>query len=70
MRIGIAVVCTICHQMKAPHGRSVPMGASYCTEECEGYELDPHVGCLWPRETSKDFGYQHCDKGTVEIDEE
>ena len=66
--VGIAVRCHICRRTKAPHGRSVPdvTYASYCNHNCEGYEYEPLPGCLWPGETSEDFGYRHCLSATRE----
>lgn len=64
MRVGIAVKCTVCNMTKRPHGRSAPFGSFYCAEDCEGYKLEPHVGCLWPRETEEDFGYSICHVAT------
>ncbi len=69
-RVGIRVECAVCHKRKAPHGRSVPlMGRQYCTSEsvCAGYQMDPLPGCLWPGETSEQFGFHHCDNATEEI---
>lgn len=57
MKVGIAVYCTICRHRKKPRGRSAPLGAYLCDWECEGYNLDPQVGTLWPGETEEDFGY-------------
>ena len=45
--------CTTCGLRKAPRGRSIPLPAagSYCTwHDCEGYNLDPQPGHLWPGE--------------------
>jgi len=62
--VGISVECTFCGRTKQPHGRSAPMGASYCDIECEGYRRDPQAGCLWPGETQGDFGFAVCRNAT------
>ena len=64
MNRGIRVYCVVCQRQKKPHGRSAPMFSSMCDYECKGYECNPKVGCLWPAETEKDFGYPCCDVGT------
>lgn len=68
MKVGIRVYCTVCHRAKAPHGRSVPDAtySSWCTHECGGYYDEPKPGCLWPGETSEQFGYEHCGYATAE----
>jgi hypothetical protein len=44
--------CNVCHLMKAPVGRSVPleMASGRCNWECPGYNQEPRVGHLWPGE--------------------
>ncbi len=67
-RIGIAVECKYCHRDKAPHGRSVPdlrYGQLCTVDECEYYNSEPLPGCLWPGETSEDFGFNHCLNATA-----
>ena len=64
IRVGVRVTCAVCGDMKQPRGRSGPLDASYCTEDCEGYRQPPHVGSLWPGESSADFGYPVSDVGT------
>ena len=56
-RVGVIVRCVVCGGMKKPIGRSGPLEASYCTDECPGYRQAPYVGSLWPNETSEEFGY-------------
>ena len=68
MRVGISVTCTVCHRTKKPHGRSAPIATSYCDDDCIGYTLEPLPGCLWPGETSEDFGYAHCYRATKIIE--
>lgn len=64
-RVGVRVICAVCGDQKAPHGRSAPMGIPYCDKSrCDGYDRDPQVGCLWPGESCEDFGYHHCHNGT------
>lgn len=71
-KIGVSVECAICGRTKAPRGRSVSpmMHGSYCTQEyigepsCSGYDMEPRVGDLWPRETDEDFGFACSDVGT------
>ena len=69
--IGVQVYCAICFRAKAPHGRSVPDATygTYCVddESCSGYSRDPKPGCLWPGETSDDFGYAHCLNATEPV---
>jgi len=62
MITGTAVECTVCRLRKKPRGRSAPdvMANSLCDHECEGYELEPKVGQLWPGETAEEFGYMAC----------
>lgn len=68
MRVGIAVKCVVCKLDKAPHGRSVsPLSPfDYCDYTCPGYNQEPLPGCLWPGETTEDFGYQSCISATRE----
>ena len=66
--VGIRVDCTICSYMKKPHGRSGPIERMLCDCHCEGYDLDPKPGCLWPGETDEDFGYPCCDAATRPVD--
>lgn len=70
MIVGVRVYCAVCHRAKAPHGRSVPDAThgSWCTDDCSGYQIDPQSGCLWPGETSEDFGYAHCGRATEDSD--
>ena len=63
-KVGIRVTCGICGRTKQPHGRSAPMGSSYCNRDCKWYHEDPKPGCLWPGETDEDFGYACCDAAT------
>jgi hypothetical protein len=46
------------------------MQITYCDEECDGYNLDPKPGCLWPGETEEEFGYPICEHATKEYMEE
>lgn len=69
MMRGIRVVCAVCGVTKKPHGRSAAWSRTYCDESCPGYKAAPQVGCLWPGETSAEFGYHHCSAGTEVIDE-
>jgi len=62
--IGISVTCTVCGHRKKPHGRSAPPELKYCDSDCPGYELEPKPGCLWPGETSEEFGYNCCTHAT------
>ena len=68
MITGIGVECAGCHRRKAPHGRSVPdaLYGSLCTPYggCEEYNKEPLPGCLWPGETSEQFGFTHCNNAT------
>lgn len=66
MRIGVAVYCTVCGNMKKPIGRSAPLEASYCEYECQGYRQWPFAGSLWPDETAEEFGYPVGKDGTIE----
>ncbi len=66
MITGIAVKCTECGRGKVPHGRSAPdaLFGHLCDSGCNGYNLEPLPGCLWPNETSEEFGYTHCNNAT------
>ena len=68
MKIGITVECSVCQQQKKPHGRSASPYVTYCDDTCPGYHEDPKPGCLWPGETSEDFGYDICDHATRDYD--
>lgn len=70
-KVGIAVECTVCHRVKKPHGRSVPveMANSLCDGDCPGYGRKPLPGCLWLGETEAQFGYQICPHGWKEVPE-
>lgn len=75
MKVGINVVCAVCGHSKRPRGRSAPLEFYMCEPVfqgipggCEGYELDPQVGDLWPGETEKEFGYHVGEYGTKEVD--
>lgn len=63
-KVGIAVICLVCAQRKAPIGRSVPLMMSLCDHECTGYDAEPFAGSLWPGESEADFGYPVNDRGT------
>jgi hypothetical protein len=67
MRIGISIECAVCHRTKKPRGRSAPLEMSLCNHECLGYNQEPFVGDLWPRESEKDFGYPVSSHGTREV---
>lgn len=54
--IGVAVECTVCGHRKQPIGRSAPYDAQMCTHGCEGYDLPPFPGSLWPGETQEECG--------------
>jgi hypothetical protein len=64
---GIRVRCAACGLTKKPIGRDASMFASYCTDDCPGYDQPPHVGSLWPGETDADFGYPCGDRGTEPV---
>lgn len=67
MKVGIYVQCETCGHQKKPRGRSAPMQMFMCRpDECVGYELEPRVGDLWPRETEEEFGYPISADGTRE----
>ncbi len=42
--------CTTCGRIKAPIGRSIPLGMYRCDSECLGYRDDPYPPHLWPNE--------------------
>lgn len=42
--------CTTCDRLKAPIGRSLPLGMYRCDSECPGYRQDPYPPHLWPHE--------------------
>ena len=67
MRIGISVECAMCRRTKQPHGRSAPMGSSFCDDDCDGYDQDPQAGCLWPGETEEDLGFAICSNATKDL---
>jgi hypothetical protein len=67
MRVGVVVECTVCGQRKSPRGRSAPLGSYLCDWQCDGYDKDPQVGDLWPRETEEEFGYPVSANGTEEV---
>lgn len=66
MKVGILVRCVVCGNAKKPVGRSGPLDASYCDDECAGYRQPPFVGSLWPGETEEQFGYPVGSDGTAE----
>lgn len=43
------VRCVVCGRFKKPVGRDY-LGDGFCQHECEGYQLDPWPGTLWPGE--------------------
>ena len=66
---GIAVTCTSCGAVKAPHGRSLARGteAGFCTtHNCTGYNEVPYPGCLFPGETLEHFPWA-CAYATEEV---
>jgi len=67
--IGVAVECATCGDMKAPLGRSVPLGVSMCRDECSGYRSRPFPGSLWPGESEAQFGYPVGNDGTTAREE-
>ena len=67
-RIGISVYCKVCSDMKKPVGRSAPMCAGYCDDDCPGYRQPPFPGSLWPGETEEGFGYPIGTDGTAVCD--
>ena len=48
--------CNVCHRLKPPRGRSVPLAAAtgYCHSDCSGYYAEPPPGHLWPNEWFED----------------
>ena len=66
MRVGVVVHCAECGRMKKPIGRSAPLGASQCDDDCSGYGQRPYPGSLWPGESEADFGYPVGNNGTTE----
>lgn len=64
---GVRIECAVCCQAKQPVGRSAPFTGYFCTDDCPGYEQEPHVGSLWPGETDEDFGYPCSDRGTEPV---
>jgi hypothetical protein len=66
VRVGVIVRCAVCGNMKKPIGRSGPMDAYYCTEDCNGYRFPPYVGSLWPGESAEEYGYPVGKDGTEE----
>ena len=62
--VGVIVTCLVCHRHKKPIGRSQPLEADYCTDDCLGYRQAPVAGSLWPGETSEEFGYPVSADGT------
>lgn len=76
MKVGIRVDCAVCGRQKCPRGRDGSALREYCYPEwygssgCKGYEQDPKVGDLWPRETEEDFGFPVSADGTKEVDPE
>jgi hypothetical protein len=67
-KVGVAVTCTVCHQRKAPRGRSVPTVMYLCDRDCSGYEREPFAGSLWPGESEADFGFPVGEVGTERRD--
>lgn len=67
-KVGIRVYCTVCQRSKLPRGRSAPLGAYGCDDDCAGYRLDPVPGDLWPGETDDNFGYPCSDHATQKVD--
>jgi hypothetical protein len=65
-RVGVFVICRVCLLMKKPIGRSEPLGAMYCTDECNGYGRAPYPGSLWPGESEATFGYPVGVNGTTD----
>lgn len=57
MKVGIAVRCVVCGNVKKPIGRSAPIMTAYCDADCRGYHTAPMPGSLWPNETEEEFGY-------------
>lgn len=67
-RMGVMVHCATCGLMKKPIGRSPPLGASYCDDECRGYRMVPYPGSLWPGESEAEFGYTVGADGTADAE--
>lgn len=67
VRVGVSVRCATCGDTKRPVGRSMPLGVSYCDDDCPGYHQAPFVGSLFPGETSTEFGYPVSDYGTIHL---
>lgn len=44
------VRCTTCDRRKHRIGRSEPIGAYLCDNDCPGYREDPYPPHLWPNE--------------------
>lgn len=65
-RVGVMVRCSVCGDVKKPIGRSGPLGASYCDDDCGGYRLQPYPGSLWWGESEADFGYPVGVHGTTD----
>lgn len=65
-RVGVVVRCKTCCAVKKPVGRSGPLGASYCDDECSGYRQPPYPGSLWPGESEAEFGYVVGPEGTTD----
>lgn len=65
LRVGVVVRCAVCGDMKKPIGRSGPLGASYCDDDCDGYRKEPYPGSLWPGETEEEFGFPVGSHGTI-----
>lgn len=59
MKVGIAVTCKHCGLRKKPRGRAaaLEMANSLCDDDCDGYDLHPYPGDLWPGETEEEFGF-------------
>ncbi len=55
---GYRVTCEECGRIKAPLGRSCPLGYGGCDSECTGYYLEPLPSSLFPRESEADFGFK------------
>ena len=64
--VGVIVRCGRCGHTKKPIGRSGPLGASYCDDDCAGYREEPRPGSLWPGESEADFGYPVNADGTTD----
>lgn len=66
MKVGITVRCDVCGRAKKPIGRSAPVMASYCDDDCRGYRAEPKPGSLWPNETEAEFGFKVGPEATEE----